>query len=313
MRQEYRTEVKDAFSYIAYGLGIRSALPLPELIADQRAADIFVRLRSLDNVPSEAKKEGYFSPTPQEAYLFWGGVGAFLVREGREIVVDPAPEADEQVFRPYITGPVLAVLLRQRGFLILHASAVAVDGQVVAFMGSKGWGKSTAAAALHARGYPLVADDVMAVRVASDTSCPVAFPAFPQLKLWPEAAAAVGEDPEALPRLFPAVEKRTRRAERGFSTQAPLPLRRIYALGVLADGADPKIEPLGLQQALVELVRHTFGAEALIGVGEPQHFFQCASVVNNVAVRRLQRPWSLSKLSQVVRLVEEDLDHAGRN
>lgn len=302
--------MKGPFSYTAYGLSIHSTLPLPELVAEQGAADVFVRLESLNNLPPQAVAEGYYSPTAQEVYLFWAGVGAFLVRGGREILVDPAPGAGEQVLRLFITGPVLAVLVQQRGFLILHAGSVAVDGGVVAFVGPKGWGKSTMVAALHARGYPLVADDVTAVQVG--TGRPVAVPSFPQLKLWPEAAACLGEDPETLPRLHPDLEKRARRAEGGLPP-SPLPLKRIYVLGVLADGEKPRIEPLGPQQALVELVRHTFGSEVLLAVGTSPHFFQCASVVKNVAICSLKRPWSLSELSGVVGLVEEDLDHPGCN
>jgi serine kinase of HPr protein (carbohydrate metabolism regulator) len=66
------------------------------------------------------------------------------------------------------------VLLQQRGRLVLHASAVTVDLGVVAFMGGPGWGKSTMAAAMYARGHSIVADDVTAVR--ADKAHPVVHP-----------------------------------------------------------------------------------------------------------------------------------------
>ncbi|QIN84383.1 serine kinase [Rubrobacter tropicus] len=252
-------------------------------------------------------EEGYSGTAAREAYLYWAGVGAFLVRDGREIVVDPAPEAGERVYRNFVSGPVLSVLLQQRGFLILHASAVSVCGMAVAFLGPKGWGKSTTAAALHARGHPLVADDVTAVRT-DETGPPVVSPGAPQLKLWPEAVASLGEDPDDLPRLHPDFQKRTRPAMAGF-VPSSLPLGRVYLLGVLGDGeGGARIDPLGPQQALVESVRHTFGSEALIAVGGSPHFFQCANVVNNVTFGHLRRPRSLAELSEVARLIEEDLE-----
>lgn len=269
---------------------------------------MLVRRGRLGGLPARAVEEGYSSTVAGEAHLYWTGVGAFRVRDGREIVVDPASEVDEGVYRHYVPGPVLAVLLQQRGFLILHASSVSIRGEAIAFLGPKGWGKSTTAAALHARGHPLVADDVTAVRT-DGTGPPMVSPGFPQLKLWPESVASLGENPEKLPRLHPDFQKRTRPAAEGFLPSC-LPLRRVYLLGVLdeAEEGQRRIEPLGPQRALIELVRHTFGSEALIAVGESPHFFQCADVVNRVSFGHLKRPWALSKLPGVADLIEEDLD-----
>ena len=296
------------YAYTAYGLGIRSHFSLPGLVPEEGKADVLVRRGRLEDLPARALEGGYSSTAVGEAYLYWTGVGAFRVRDGREIVVDPAPEVDEGVYRHYVLGPALAVLLQQRGFLILHASSVSVHGEAVAFLGPKGWGKSTTAAALHARGYPLVADDVTAVRT-DGTGPPMVSPGFPQLKLWPESVTSLGENPEKLPRLHPDFQKRTRPAATGFLPSC-LPLRRLYLLGVLdkAEGGQRRIEPLGPQRALIELVRHTFGSEALIAVGESPHFFQCAKVVNRASFGHLKRPWALSKLTGVADLIEEDLD-----
>jgi hypothetical protein len=105
-------------------------------------------------------------------------MGTILVRKGREIIVDPIPGLEDKVLRLFVLGPALAVLLHQRGRLVLHASAAAIAGEVVAFMGRSGWGKSTAAAALYTRGHSIVADDVTAVQVNTDTGFPVVFPAM---------------------------------------------------------------------------------------------------------------------------------------
>ena len=290
------------FSYVAYTLGIHSALPLPELVAREEAADVVVRFGRVDRpLPKVKAGEVCFRTTAEEVTLFWEDVGAFSVRGGREIIVDPLPGVEERVLRLCILGPAFGVLLRQRGRLVLHASAVDVAGGAVAFLGKTGWGKSTMAAALHARGCYVVADDVTAVSADEDST--VVFPAFPQLKLWPDAAVAVGDVPDMLPRLSSNLEKRARRTILGFSP-GPLPLRCVY---VLAFGETQRIETLGPQEALVELVRHSYGAGLLQTVGASSHFLQCASIVNNVTIRRLSRPESLSALSDLAQLVEEDL------
>jgi hypothetical protein len=290
------------FSYVAYGLSIDSALPLPALVARLGGAtDVTIRVGSVDHLPSEVAPEGYyFRVTAEEVYLFWEDVGAFVVRGGYEIIVDPIPGTDERVLQLCILGPALGVLLHQREHLVLHASAVAVSGGGIAFLGEAGWGKSTMAAALYARGHSMVADDVTAIQ--ADTDHPVVLPGFPQLKLWPEAAVVVGDTPETLPQVEPDLEKRARRVARGFIA-APLTLRCIY---VLAEDKTRAIEPLDPQEALVELVRHSYGAKLLQTVGTSSHFLQCASVVNSVPIRRLKRRRSLEALPDLAQLVEDD-------
>src|SRR4051794_10790794 len=170
-------------SYVAYGLGIRSALPLPELVPKEAAADVTIRLGKANRFPSGATcvespyRGAHYKVTQEEAYLFWEKVGSFSVRYGCEIIVEPAPGVEERVLRLFILGAALAVLLQQRGQLVLHASAVNVGLGVVAFIGGPGWGKSTMAAAMHARGHKVVADDVVAVQ-EEGAECPLIFPGF---------------------------------------------------------------------------------------------------------------------------------------
>lgn len=290
------------FSYIAYGLAIRSALPFPELLRGGGGAEVEVSVRSLGGLPSESIRTGSrFHVTEDDACLFWNRVGGMRVQGGGRIIIEPAPGVEARVLRLFVLGPALAVLLHQRGRLVLHGSAVAVDGRAVVFLGGPGWGKSTLAAALYARGHGILADDVTAVD--GDAGSPMVFPGFPQLKLWPEAAAALGDGPETLARIHPLLEKRARPAGRGFP-EAPLPLKRIY---VLARGPAHEIEPLRPQEALVELVRHSYCARLLQALDARRHFLQCATLAARVPVCRLKGERSLSALPDLAQLVEDDL------
>lgn len=299
--------MSNTFSYLAYGLSIHAAMPLPELVVGEAEEDVSIRFGRVAESPPKMSESGWShsSPAPKEDCLFWRGVGSFLVRGGREIVVDPSPGLDERMLRLFVLGPILAVLLRQRGHLLLHASAVAVADESVLFLGSSGWGKSTMAAALHSRGHALVTDDVAVLRV--EESCPMVFPGFPQLKLWPEALVSLGDEPEKLPRWNPYFEKRARSASHKFPS-TPLPIKRLY---VLNEGDAPEILPLRPQEAFMELVRHTYGSDyglqTAMGVGSTSHFLKCATIANKVAVCSLRRQKSLSQLPYLSRLVEKDL------
>jgi len=62
--------------------------------------------------------------------------------------------------RLYLLGSAWGALCYQRDLLVLHASAVRVDGRAVAFCGRPGMGKSTLAAWLAESGHALVSDDL---------------------------------------------------------------------------------------------------------------------------------------------------------
>jgi hypothetical protein len=295
------------FDYQAYGLSIHSALELPELRSAgfSEPADLLIQTGPVEAPDLGERVSGLRWLPGGDACLAFRDAGGFLVRGGRAITVDALPAAEPQVLRLYLLGPVLAIALYQRGWLILHASAVDLGGRVVGFLGGSGWGKSTLAAALQQRGHPLVADDFIAVAVGGQPAGAglEVYPGFPQLKLWPEAAASLGADVAQLPRLHPGYEKRARRLSAGFA-QAPLPLERLY---VLAEGEPASIAPLAKQSALVELVRHSYMSQSLPANDAAGHLRQCAALLGAVRLSRLQRPLALPELPAIAQMVEDDL------
>lgn len=107
------------------------------------------------------------------------------------------PGADRGLPEVLAAGALLAVHLLLRGRLVLHASAVRLDGRALAFVGASGMGKSTLAAALCGHGCGLVADDVVRVDAAGDV--PRVFPGSTENRLRPSAAGlADGAPPNAV-------------------------------------------------------------------------------------------------------------------
>ena len=87
------------YSYVSYGLGIHSVLALPELTSTEGIdPDITIKLGSTGRPIPEVDHTGsYIQATSSEAYLFWEQVGAFLVKDGRDIIVEPLPGTKEQL------------------------------------------------------------------------------------------------------------------------------------------------------------------------------------------------------------------------
>jgi hypothetical protein len=285
------------FCYTAYEVGIHSEILLPGLTAAIHISqDVIVRLQSLGNVDSAESGKGAFflGETP--------GVATFLVRDGNEIIVDPAPTVDPSILSSILLGPIFAVLLRQRGFAVVHASGVMINDGAVAFVGQSGRGKSTLAEAFYKHGYGVITDDVMAVSI--EGSRPEVLPAYPSIKLYPESARALECENSATHRVNSRTEKRAHSVASGFP-QGRLPLRRMY---VLSSGENNAIEPLQLQEAFVELVRNARAMTLLKDAhSRNAHLQQCSRLAAEVPTLRLRRRLDLSALSEIVELIENDL------
>jgi len=299
------------FDYSAYNLGISSALPLPELQTSAGVpADVTIRVDRLSWSPpadAVASEELYFEVEPAGTYFFWEQLGKFRVARGTEIILDPLPGVEERLLRLPLLGTLLAVLLHQRGCLVLHASAVAIDGEAIVFVGNKEHGKSTMAATLYGRGHQLIADDVVALSIDGRGHY-VVMPGFPQFKLYPEAAfSSLGDGLETLLELAEGYEKRARPVTDRFA-ETPLPLRNVYVLG---RGPVSTLKQLDSQNALLSIIANSymsrFGRHLLKGAGATAHLRQCAQLVSHVAVCRLERPSALPLLSEVAQMIEDHL------
>jgi hypothetical protein len=69
--------------------------------------------------------------------------------------------------RALLEEPIMRVVLARRGLASVHAAAVVKDGRAVLLMGERGAGKSSLAAALCARGWRPLADDLARVDEAA--------------------------------------------------------------------------------------------------------------------------------------------------
>jgi hypothetical protein len=158
----------------------------------------------------------------------------------------------------YLLGPVCGLLLRLRGVTCLHASAVRIGAGAVLVCGPAGAGKSTTAAALAARGHAVLADDVCAL---DETPSGVHVrPAYPQLRLWPDAARALYGEAAELPALTPNWDKRYLDLSGlpGAFLDRPLPVSAVYVLAGRETERAPRLEPVSAGERVMALVANTY-------------------------------------------------------
>lgn len=217
-------------------------------------------------------------------------VARYLVTDGRQITVDPAPGASEAAVARFAMMTPLAALWYQRGQLALHAAAglPPTGGGAILLAGDSGAGKSSLLAALLQQGWTMLADDLAVVEVAGD-GAPVVRPTPAPLRLWPDAQQEVGALPE----------------EAGISGVSPQsrPISAIYWLTV-HNGSRLETETLtgaARFRALGSLLYNSRIADALL---DKAAYLSCASrLAQTVPVIRLRRPrgrWSVPELAEVI-------------
>ncbi|MEM8676155.1 MAG: hypothetical protein AAGF83_20165 [Cyanobacteria bacterium P01_G01_bin.67] len=301
--------------YQAYQLNFASCIPLPQLpVSYAAASDVTISWGKIDwTPPQELDGYRYWHIDGEDVYFYWQFSGKYLLRGGQEIIIDPLPEvSDEHIIGLPILGPLMAMLLDQRKYFVLHASGVKIGAEGCIFLGCKGQGKSTMAATLYARGHKLVADDIAAIALDNQGNFSL-LPGFPQIRLWPDSVVAALDHahPENLPEIYPNIAKRACPTFDNFYSDS-LPLKRIYILG---NAEQPEIKPLSAQEAVKYLVGNsylpmTLGNSFIHSGGVAKHFYDCTRIVNQVDVCGLNRPRSLDLLPTVAQVVEEDMTSA---
>ena len=295
--------------YSAYGLTVRSAFELPELhpVEDNNTpVDVVFERGTVEPVAKSV--EGYrgrrIEADPDRCRLSYDSIGSFLVDDGKRVRFDPASEdvVGTKLVRRLFENEMLGVLLHQRGRLVLHASAVSIDGEVALFLGPRGAGKSTTAAAFYTQGYSIMEDDIVSVRFEGQT--PTVDPGVPELRLKPDAVDALGFKRTTS---YPNDGNSGKRYQPLDGVPEPAPLTRCY---VLRTGESLGFEPISERDRLFTLIQNTYTQGLLPDTHQTgDHFQQCSAIVETVSFRKLERPDELIRLADLVNLVIKDVEY----
>lgn len=305
------------YRYATYGLTLASQVEFPELLtaASPATAEVEILATTVpETLEGATFSQAWLQIAPEACQLNIDGVARYRIEQGRRILVDrrvlptPGPGAEPGDVRLYLLGTALGALLHQRHWLPLHVSALATPSGVWAFTGHSGAGKSTLGAWLHyTRGWPLVSDDVAAIR--PDDEQPWLYPGPPRLKLWQDALAALGIDKTGLIRDLTRADKYHLCLHREFRS-TPQPLRALVMLERAEEGEAASVELLEGAES-VRMVMATI-YRPRIGVrfnGYTPLFQACAGLAERIAVYRYRRPWSLqgleTSLAPLLRRIQE--------
>ncbi len=308
------------FHYKAFGLEISSEIELPGMIEGSSDPDIEIIQGKVD--PSRVTGADVEGPnylvTGSDVYLWWDDIGKVQISGGKRVIVEPIADlegADEINLIPFLLGPVMALLLHQQGFLVLHGSSVKVNEVAVAFLGYRGNGKSTTAINLYKDGYPLVTDDILAIKFNDDGS-PVVYPGYPHVRLNEDSYNQVKDKTDILTPIRTIVGKVFCDASHGFSTE-PVTLKRIYIIEKVdeddlevfeAESFKANISALRSQENLIDLIRHSTANRIFQHTSQRENLINCAQLVNKVKVQKLELTHSFENIHELVQTIEKDLE-----
>ncbi|AZV56472.1 hypothetical protein [Clostridium sp. AWRP] len=179
---------KEEKIYIAFGLVIKSDIKLPELIQLEAqnvdtTVDINIKIAQVSECIKDSKIKSIFYEASLNEYLLKvDGIAKYYVKEGKNIIIEPNENSCEEDIRVFLLNSVFAVVLQQRGFLVLHASAAVVDGKAVIFSGISNSGKTAIALSLYDKGYGLICDEICPIKIENGKA--MIFGGIPQLNVW---------------------------------------------------------------------------------------------------------------------------------
>ena len=112
--------------------------------------------------------------------------------DGKRIDVYPYTNVSRATVETLLVTQAQPLALSKQGKLVLHGSAVDIDGLAIAFVGASGMGKSTLATGFAQNGFPFMTDD--SVQVVASASGYVVMPSHESIRLWHDSHNALLDD-----------------------------------------------------------------------------------------------------------------------
>lgn len=243
-----------------------------------------------------------------ERFLLRGvGDHYFHYSKGQGVTIERGAGADLSEESLWLNGSVHAAIASINGLLPIHASAVAAGGQVFAFTGPAGAGKSTLVAALGATGLPMFCDDTLVLDL-SDPDRITCLPGHKRLKLRPDALALTSARRE---------EKVSRTVDKFYASPAGgdvgvvLPLAELV---FLEEGLDIRLDPITGAERFVRIQDDHQTAYLFAGAqrfDRAAQFVHLSRLARQIAMARFVRPRDRSRFAAGVARVANYVTQGG--
>ncbi|GAB4015807.1 serine kinase [Spirosoma koreense] len=294
------------YYYTAYGLKISSEIPLAYLKElAPTPTDVTIRRQSFDANPSwqptKLHRAGLSAQVARDGadrlWLDWSPLARFLAVGGKDLFVDTA-SADEDLLSLFTMSEAMGLLLFQRGYFLLHGSAIQLNNKGIVFIGEPGAGKSTTLAAFANRGVSIMSDDLVCIRV-DEQGKGTLIPAFAQIKIWKKSVDGLQIAKEGLERVREGANKFSWYGSVAFEENA-VPLEQIFVLAP-NESSETLVREVPKSQRPIELLGYFPLPDFLLqGLALKDHFEKSVALANSTPLHKLSRPATFAKLYEFV-------------
>ncbi|MEL7567611.1 MAG: hypothetical protein AAGU27_22415 [Dehalobacterium sp.] len=285
---------------------IASEIPIPELQPCSGIPNVRI---TIGNVPKEIigaiESHAYYQAGKNQLLFHIKNVGSYYIANGKEIIIDSAPNAEIRVIRLFLLGSAMGVILFQRGIFPIHGSAVAVNEYCFITTGIRGSGKSTLAAAFKERGYSVLTDDIAAVAFDQE-GVPWVYPSYPQQKLWKDSLASMGHEVSSLSSIYGRIDKYAVPIKDQFC-EIPKKLAGIYEVRK-ENCQNVSLNRLSGMDRLATIMNNIYRWTFVHGLNLNEAAFRySAALAKQVSVSRIIRPDGVFSVEDQANLIESDL------
>lgn len=297
------------FYYKAFGLQINSDMELLQIPKSKSVNDEIKIRRGV--VPPKLEDDYidyYWIQIKEDEVLFRvDDVASYYIKSGKKITVEVAENILEEnipLIQMYLMGTAMGVLLIQRGIVPLHGSCVRrKDGMTILFTGESGAGKSTTAAYFSNENWDIMSDDVTPVQIENNSG--MAYPSFPQQKLWDDAVERQ-ELEEKKARLLWKDQERKKFSMHSEATFYDKKEKLDFVIQLIPkeQSGITYREVLGVEKAVL-LREHTYRKFLYAdNKSKQEHFQQCAKIAEKLKVFQIFRPIGKETERQIFELTE---------
>ena len=170
-----------SFNYFFFNLVVSLPFEVDFLYPVNERADISFTFDENIKFPKNyPKKEIWSLSNINKAFFYNKNIGLFEITNGKNVKLSLKKGiSKEEIIKNFIFTP-MALILFQRGNLVIHASASIVNSQANLFIGMSGYGKSTILLELIKKGHKMLSEDVSAISFSSGAKLQ---PSFPLIKI----------------------------------------------------------------------------------------------------------------------------------
>jgi len=295
-------ETAKIITYSAFGFKISSEFFLPELNpiqCEKCELDLIINRQDLSVLWSKnAQTDSYYYVEENYCMIRVPDVGIYKIENGSTISVSPFEGSDDGQIRLYILGTCMGVVLMQRRILPLHGSCIAINGKTYAIVGDSGAGKSTLASAFINKGFSLLTDDVIAVKLSKD-NIPIVTPSYPHQKLWQESLNQFGMKSNQFKPIYGRETKFAIPIKDNFFNK-PMPLAGIFEL-IKTEKCEIEILPVKQLERFPILYYNTYRNFMINRFNLIEwHFEYSSKLVSHLNFYRIFRPNSRFTANELV-------------